>query len=160
MSDDSARQATDETTELGELKEPSSAQRLFLNATLWSEVFVVLFATLVAHGLEVADLTWVWAVGAALMFLAIVAARLLRVGAGRSAGLPGIILGSVVQALLIGSGVFVPAMFAIGAIFAVLWVVSLRLGARIDVERWERYETALAAQPEHEGPGEASTDQT
>lgn len=145
MSDDSAHEAA----EIGELKEPTSAQRLFLNAVLWSEVFVILFATLVAHGLEVADLTWVWGVGAALMLLAVIAARLLRVAAGRSAGLPGVILGSVVQLLLIATGVFVLAMFAIGAIFAILWVVSIRLGARIDRERWERYEKALAA--EHRG---------
>ena len=143
MSDESAQQATGEGSELGELKEPSSAQRLFLNATLWSEVFVILFAALVAHGLQIADLAWVWGVGAGLMFLAVMAARLLGVAAGRGTGRAGLILGSVVQLLLIATGIFVTSMFAIGAVFAILWVVSIRLGARIDRERWERYEDAL-----------------
>ena len=35
-------------------------------------------------------------------------------------------------------GVAVPTMLVMGGIFAVLWVVALRLGGRIDLERAER----------------------
>jgi len=35
-------------------------------------------------------------------------------------------------------GVAVPTMLVMGGIFAVLWVVALRLGGRIDIERAER----------------------
>ena len=54
----------------------------------------------------------------------------------------GVILGSVVQGLLIAAGFLIPMMFAIGIIFDIIWVVALRLGQRIDVERAERAEGA------------------
>lgn len=116
---------------------PRSARRLFARTVLISEVLVVLFATLVAHGLHVADRGLVWAVGGGLMLLAAVAA-----------GLPprrgGLALGSAVQVLVLLAGIWVPGLIVVGAIFAVLWVVCWRLGGRIDVERAERYEDELA----------------
>ena len=38
--------------------------------------------------------------------------------------------GSVLQLAVIAAGVVVPAMFALGAIFAALWVIALLLGHR------------------------------
>jgi len=109
---------------------------MFTASVLISEALVVLFATLVAHGLRAADPALVWGVGGALMLVCVVATGLL----GRRGGY---VVGSVVQVLVIASGIAVPAMFVVGGLFALLWVVSLRVGARIDAERQERYRAEL-----------------
>jgi hypothetical protein len=51
------------------------------------------------------------------------------VGRGRGA----LYAGSVFQALVIATGVILPAMYAIGAIFAALWFTGIWLG-----RKWER----------------------
>ena len=49
--------------------------------------------------------------------------------------------GSVLQLLAIGCGFVVPVMFVVGALFAVLWTVALRMGdaAWRRAEQFERY---------------------
>ena len=47
----------------------------------------------------------------------------------------GYAFGWVVQAAVILSGIWVPVMFFLGAVFAVLWWVALSQGARIERER-------------------------
>ena len=44
-----------------------------------------------------------------------------------------IVGGTVLQALVVAAGVIVPVMYFLGAIFAALWVIGLRLGHRLDV---------------------------
>ena len=39
-----------------------------------------------------------------------------------------LVVGSVLQVLIIASGALVPAMYALGVIFAVLWVIAICLG--------------------------------
>ena len=39
-----------------------------------------------------------------------------------------LVTGSILQLLIIASGALVPAMYALGAIFAVLWVIAICLG--------------------------------
>ncbi len=102
-------------------------------SVLVSEILIILFATLVGHGLRLADLGVVWGVGGGAMVLCALAAALLRRGP------VGYIIGSAVQVLLIASGAVVPMMYAVGAIFAILWIAAMRVGGRIDVERQERY---------------------
>ncbi|PFG38514.1 uncharacterized protein DUF4233 [Georgenia soli] len=121
-----------------EIRRPGSARQMFAVTVLMSELFVVLFATLVAHGLQVADRGVVWGVGGAAMVACAVATALVRRGRA------GYVLGTVVQVLLVVSGLVLPTMFVIGGIFAVLWIVSMRVGARIDAEREERYRAELA----------------
>jgi ammonia channel protein AmtB len=111
---------------------------MFAVTVLMSEFFVVLFATLVAHGLQIADRGVVWGVGGAAMIACALATGLVRRGRA------GYVLGTVVQVLLVVSGLALPSMFVIGGIFVVLWIVSLRVGARIDTERQERYRAELA----------------
>ena len=108
-----------------------SAKRQFAAATLTFEAFVVVFAALVAQGLEVAPPAVIWAGGGSLALVCILLAGMLRA--------PGAyVAGSVVQVLVIAGGIAVPLMFVVGGIFALLWVVALRLGGRIDRERAER----------------------
>lgn len=134
------------------VRRPGSARQMFAMTVLVSEIFVVLFATLVAHGLEVADRGLVWGVGGAAMLACVVAAGLLR------RGRPGYVLGTAVQVLLILSGLVVATMFIIGGIFAVLWAVSLRVGGRIDVERTERYRAEVAHREAAGAPGDGPAD--
>ena len=72
------------------------------------------------------------------------------VGAGRCASLLAGLLrrrwacaaGSVLQVLIVGTGVVVPTMFFLGALFAGLWFLAIFLGRRV-----ERLQAAAAAEP-------------
>ena len=101
------------------------------------EAFVVGFAALVAFGLRVAEPAVVWGVGGALALSLVLAAGVL----GRPGGY---VVGSVLQVPVVAVGVAVPMMLVMGGIFAVLWVVALRLGGRIDIERRARDASADA----------------
>ena len=107
------------------------ARRVFAATVLSLEAFVVLFASLVAFGLRLADPGAIAVVGGTVALAALLAAGLLRTQAGY-------VLGWAVQAWLLLSGLLIPAMYVVGGVFALLWVVGLRLGARIDRERAER----------------------
>ena len=120
-----------------------SAKHQFASTMLVLEACVVGFATLVAFGLEAAEPRIVWTLGGALGLSLVLAAGLLRRPGGY-------VVGSVLQAAVVGAGVVVPLMFVVGAIFAALWFSALRLGARIDRERAERAR-AEAAEPGPDG---------
>jgi hypothetical protein len=108
-----------------------SAKRQFGATILVLEAFVVGFAALVAFGLRAAPTATVWGVGGGLCLALLITAGLLRWPVG-------LVVGSVLQIAVLATGVVVPAMFMVGGIFALLWVVALRLGGRIDRERAER----------------------
>lgn len=65
--------------------------------------------------------------GVAAALLALVAAALLRRPVGY-------LVGWIAQPVGILLGLFTPAMYAIGAIFAGLWVLSFVLGRRLDAQ--------------------------
>lgn len=109
-------------------KRPAKPQ--FTQTMLVLEAFVVFFATLVAYGLRVADTATVWWVGGGLTVVLLVLAGWV----GRPGGY---VAGSVAQVVVVASGVVVPMMFVVGAVFAAMWVFSLRVGGRIDRERAE-----------------------
>lgn len=118
-----------------------SARALFAATLLISEALVVLFAGLVAYGLELAEPAVLLGGGGALALWALLAGALVRRGA------VGYVLGSTLQVALLTTGLVLPMMFVVGGIFTVLWLVCLRLGGQIDVERVarERAERELAA---------------
>lgn len=60
------------------------------------------------------------------------AAVLLAGVAGRPRARWALIAGTVLQVLLIAAGVVVPAMYALGVIFAALWLLALWLGRRYE----------------------------
>ncbi|WP_454085015.1 DUF4233 domain-containing protein [Georgenia sp. Marseille-Q6866] len=127
-----------------------SARALFAATLLLSEAMVVLFAGLVAYGLRLASVREIVVGGAVLALWAVLAGALVRRGA------VGYVLGSLLQLALIATGFVVPMMFAIGGVFAVLWLVCLRVGGQIDGERVER-EDAEREHEERRGAGEAAT---
>jgi len=129
-----------------------SALRQFTSTILVLEALVVLFACFAAIGLQGVSgagrdavpemsVATIWTAGGVLM--------LVLVALSRTVGRPGgIVAGSVAQAVVLATGLVVPMMVLVGAVFAVLWVVSVRLGARIDRER-AQYD---AAHPETAPP--------
>lgn len=107
-------------------KRPAKPQ--FTSMILVLEGVLVLFAALTAYGLRSADPAVVWTVGGVMFVVLVLLSRLVTAPGGYVAG-------SVAQLLVIACGFVIPLMFALGLLFAVLWFVSLRLGARIDRER-------------------------
>ncbi len=122
----------------GPARRPRSARRQFAATMLVLEACVVLFAALVAFGLDVAEPRVVWVLGGGLALSLVLAAAVLRQPGGY-------VVGSVLQVAVVAGGLAVPLMFVVGGIFAVLWVVSLRLGTRIDRERAARERDAGSA---------------
>ncbi|HLS72308.1 MAG TPA: DUF4233 domain-containing protein [Actinomycetaceae bacterium] len=116
-----------------------SARDLFAATLLLSEALVVLFAGLVSYGLELVSTTALWLGGGGLALWALLAGMLVR------RGTVGYVLGSVLQLALLATGLVVPMMFIVGGVFAVLWLVSLRVGGQIDVDRVAREAEEAAA---------------
>ncbi|WP_298459580.1 DUF4233 domain-containing protein [uncultured Cellulomonas sp.] len=119
-----------------------SARRQFAATTLATEAFVVLFVTLVALGLRVAPAGALWAAGGGLALVLLLLSGMLRSPGGYLAGslvqIP--VIGCGVVLLLspvTGSGFAATIVFVVAGLFALLWVVSLRVGGRIDRERAE-----------------------
>jgi hypothetical protein len=107
-----------------------SPRRTLAAATVSLEAFVVFFAGLVAKDLSSLS------TGAALaVFGGLAVACLLTAGLLRRAW--GYTFGWVVQAAAVASGFWVPVMFFLGGLFAVLWFVALQQGARIEREQAE-----------------------
>lgn len=88
----------------------------------------VVFGLTIPVMISVADVRGAVAVslGLGAVVAALVAAGLCR------RGRIGYIAGWVVQVLAMAGGFVVPAMFFIGGIFAVLWLVLMRIGPRVD----------------------------
>lgn len=107
-----------------------------LATVVGGQALVIFFGALTSRGLDpdqapvVAGLT-PFVLLCALAVLALLAAGLMRRSFGPA-------LGWVVQVLSILSGVFVPMMFLVGAIFAVLYGYCQRLGRRIEREQSAR----------------------
>lgn len=100
-------------------------------SVLLAEAFVVFFAALVAK-----DLSGLSTTTALLGGIVLALALVLTCGTlGRRQGYH---LGSALQVVVVATGFVVPAMFLVGGLFAVLWVLALHFGAkgeRIAAER-------------------------
>ncbi|WP_432753288.1 DUF4233 domain-containing protein [Streptomyces sp. JL2001] len=99
--------------------------RTLCASTLIGEVFVIGFAGLVAMKDDSLSMAAVWSVcGVAMLLSVLLCGMITRPG--------GLQLGWVLQIALIASGVVVPVMFFLGAVFAVLWWASIHYGRKID----------------------------
>ena len=112
-----------------------SPRRTLAAATVSLEAFVVFFAGLVAKDLSGLPPGAALALFGGLALVCLLTAGLLRWRAGY-------VLGWLVQGAAVVSGVVLPVMFFLGAVFAILWWVALTQGARIERER-----AAYAASP-------------
>ena len=99
--------------------------RTLCSSTLIGEFFVIGFAALVAMKDPDLSTSTVWLVSGIAMVLCVALCGVVtRPG--------GVALGWALQIALIASGVFVPTMYFMGAIFAGLWWASVHYGRKID----------------------------
>jgi len=112
-----------------------SPTRTLAASTLVFEALVVFFAGLVAK--ELSSLSAGVALGLAggLALACLLTAGLLRYPVGY-------VVGSVLQVAVVATGFWVPVMFFLGAVFAALWFVVLRLGRRVEAEAAARWAQA------------------
>ncbi|MFZ4145392.1 DUF4233 domain-containing protein [Streptomyces griseoincarnatus] len=113
--------------------------RTLCSSTLIGEFFVIGFAGLVAMKQPDLSTGTVWTVCGIAMFLSVALCGMV----GRPGG---VALGWALQIALIASGVFVPMMFFMGALFAVLWWASVHFGRKVDEAK-----ARFAAQAEQPG---------
>lgn len=99
--------------------------RTLCSSTLIGEFFVIGFAALVAMKDPDLSTAAVWTVTGIAMFLCVALCGVVTRPVG-------VVLGWALQIALIASGVFVPAMYFMGAVFAALWWASVRYGRKID----------------------------
>ncbi len=135
----SAPSPSDSTPARAEQPSPSrrSFRHLFGTAVLATEIFVFGFAGLVAHGLRLAPPEVVWPVVGFAAALCLAGLALMR-------GLPGRIIGWIVQVVALLAGFVIPMMWFLGAVFALLWLLAMVLGRKIDREK-AAYAAAEAA---------------
>ncbi|MYZ37608.1 MULTISPECIES: DUF4233 domain-containing protein [unclassified Streptomyces] len=132
--------------------------RTLCASTLIAEIFVIGFAGLVAMKSDDLAVGTVWTVcGVAMVLCLLLCGMITRPG--------GVQLGWALQIALVASGVAVPAMFALGAIFAALWWASVHYGRAIDqakarwAEQAEAQERAGSGeQAQERAPGQASAE--
>ncbi len=111
-------------------------------ATLVFEALAVLLAIAPTVVLTDVPAGWVVAGGLLLAVLGVAAAGSLRKPSGYR-------LGFAVQVLVLATGFVLPAMFAVGVLFAGLWVASYVLGRRMEADkaRWAADAAAAGAEP-------------
>ncbi|WP_432244681.1 DUF4233 domain-containing protein [Arthrobacter sp. G.S.26] len=114
-------------------KKRRSTKVMFASTVLLLEAFVMFFATLAVFGLRRAEFApgLILGVGIGLSVVMILACAVLRKPWG-------IGLGWVLQLVLILTGIFEPAMFLVGVLFALAWWYGIRTGTRLDREAAQR----------------------
>ena len=100
-------------------------RRILCAGVLVAEAFVVFFALLVAANLSDLPRATVVTVGLAAVLGCLLLTGLLRFRWAYA-------VGSLLQVLLVLSGLVVPLMFVVGTIFAGLWFLSLYLAAQVE----------------------------
>ncbi|MDW4905809.1 DUF4233 domain-containing protein [Streptomyces sp. ADMS] len=115
--------------------------RTLCASTLFGEVFLIGFASLVAMKDPDLSMSIVWTVSGIAMLLC-----LLLCGAVTRPG--GVQLGWALQIGLIASGFVVPSMFFMGAMFAALWWASVHYGRKIDEAKAHFAAQAQGASPD------------
>lgn len=105
-----------------------SVRESLASIVLGFELIVVFLAALVAFGLKVLPAPVALGGGAVLCVAIVATLAALRFRWG-------IIVGWVLQGVIVATGILVPIMFIIGALFAGMWVYSMVAGGRIDREK-------------------------
>ncbi len=112
-----------------------NVRRRLAASVLVFESLVVLFAIAVAVQVAGVDGATAGAVGATLAAACLIVAGLLRHPWAYA-------LGTLLQVLVIATGLVVPTMWLMGGIFALLWWLALHLGAKAVVIERDRAEPA------------------
>ena len=105
-----------------------SVTESLLSIVLVLEATVLFFATLVAFGLRAVDPALALIGGAASIVLLVITAMLVRYRWG-------VWFGWVLQAALIATGILVPLMYGIGALFAAIWIYCFVRARQLDRQK-------------------------
>lgn len=111
-------------------KRAHGAQLLLTTTTLVCEALVVLFATLVAHGLLPEIRIPAWIFGLSLSLALLINSRIIK-----NAKAFGYWTAIILQIAVIAFGILIPAMYFIGAFFAILLMVGIFKGRAMDFEK-------------------------
>jgi hypothetical protein len=96
------------------------------------EMIVVLLAVPVAVNLAEVSTTAGWVSAGVVALLCLVGAATVRRGRA------GYVIGSVAQVGAVSLGFVIPMMFVLGGIFALLWVVLLKIGPEVERQSAQR----------------------
>lgn len=113
-------------------------RRVLCASVLVAEALVVFFTLLVAKDLSGLGTGLVVPVGLGVAGACLLLTGLLRFGWAY-------LLGSLLQVVLVLSGLVVPVMFGLGTVFAALWFLALYLAVRVG--RIRRQQAAAAESP-------------
>ena len=109
----------------GRPRRARSVTEMLLSIVLVLEAILIFFVTLTVFGLKVLDPVAAFSSGAILVVLLMVAALLLRYPWG-------IWIGWALQLVLVLSGILLPALYFVAAIFIAMWVYCFIKGRQID----------------------------
>lgn len=114
-------------------KKRRSTKVMFASSVLLLEAFVMFFATLAVFGLRRDEISpvLILSVGIGLSLVMVAACAVLS----RPWGIG---LGWALQLVLVLTGFVEPAMFLVGAMFALAWWYGIRTGIRLDREAGQR----------------------
>lgn len=119
----------------GMKKQARSVKVMFASTVLTLEALVAFFATLATFGMNMNEGAGakglIWALGLLIAVTALCSPAFLKKPWGYG-------LGWVIQGLLVLWGIFLPAMYFVGACFAASYWYSLTTGARLDRENAQR----------------------
>ena len=117
--------------------------RRLCGTVLGMEAVVMLLSIVPAKVLEHVNGAVAGGVGGGLALIALLLAGMVgRAGKGWA-----LIAGSVYQILVISTGVLLPVMYILGAIFGALWVTGIWLARRLDQQTLERQQALQRQQP-------------
>lgn len=102
-----------------------SVTEMLLSIVLGLEAILIFFVTLTVYGLKAVEPAVAFGGGAVLVVLLLLAAALLRFSWG-------IWVGWALQLVLIATGLLLPALYIVAAIFVGIWVFCFIKGTQID----------------------------
>ena len=105
-----------------------SVTEMLLSIVLALEAFLVFFVTLSVYGLDILEPAVAFGGGAALVVLLLIGGRLVRYPAGW-------VFGSLLQLVILATGLLIPLMWAVGALFAGIWIFCYIRGRSIDHQK-------------------------
>lgn len=112
----------------GRPRAPRSVKRSLASIVLGFETIIVFLAALVFYGLGVLPPAIALGGGALLVAVLLATIALLRFPWAY-------VIGWILQALLVATGLLNPVMFVVGGLFAGMWVYSMVTGTRIDKQK-------------------------
>jgi len=109
-----------------------SVTEMLLSIVLVLEAILVFFVTLTVYGLKVLEPALAFSLGAGVLVALMVTTQLLRFPWG-------IWVGWALQVVLLASGLLLPAMYIVAAVFVAMWVYCFIRGGQIDQKKSEFY---------------------